>query len=377
MAKQTIAAFYDDREYANNAALTLRQAGIPDRDIAMSPETTSSDYSSNGRTQTGFWAALERMFGGTDDHGTYAEGVRHGGTVLVAHVDDARVEDAIIVLEQHGSVDLSERETAWQKDGWTSGPVLKAGSVCDTDAGSALSMTPIRETAAASQTSDANPAVSSPASSSALRSGTDDALEVVEETLKVGKRAINRGKVRLHSYVIETPVSEAVSLRDETVSIDRRPVDRALGADKLGADPFRDRTIEMDEIDEEAVVAKSPRVVEEIGIRKDTAERVETVNETVRSTKVDIEDGRTIASATNEAVGYAGKLANDMEVVGSDGEHVGVIDHVDGATIKLKRMDPASGGTHHLISTDWVESANDKIVLKTAAGEVKSRWTAA
>ncbi len=377
MTKQTIAAFYDDREYANNAALTLRQAGIPDSDITMSPETASSDYAANGRTPTGFWATLERMFGGTDDHGTYAEGVRRGGTLLVAHVDDARVEDAIIVLEQHGSVDLSERETAWRKDGWTSGSTVKAGGVGDTDADQNLSMTPIRETAAAGQTSAANPVVGSPASGSALRSGTDDVLEVVEESLKVGKRAVNRGKVRLHSYVVETPVSEDVSLRDETISIDRRPVNRALGADELGADAFKDRTVEMDEIDEEAVIAKSPRVVEEIGIRKDTAERVETVNETVRSTKVDIEDGRNIASATNQAVGYAGKLANDMEVVGSDGEHVGVIDHVDGATIKLKRMDPASGGTHHLISTDWVKSADGKVVLKTAAAEAKSHWTAA
>ena len=45
MAKQTIAAFYDSREYAHNASLMLRQAGIPAGDVTISPETATQDYS--------------------------------------------------------------------------------------------------------------------------------------------------------------------------------------------------------------------------------------------------------------------------------------------------------------------------------------------
>jgi len=127
-------------------------------------------------------------------------------------------------------------------------------------------------------------------------------------------------------------------------------------------------------IDEEAVVAKSIRVVEEIGIRKHVTDNVKTIIDTVRGTKVDIEDGRV---ATGLMGGMLGKLANDMEGVGSHGQHVGVIDHVDGTTIKLKKMDPASGGQHHLIPTDWIKKADAKVMLKTSAADVKSRWTAA
>ncbi len=152
-------------------------------------------------------------------------------------------------------------------------------------------------------------------------------MQVVEERLNVGKRAVSRGKVRLHSYVVEREVSENVTLRDETVSIDRHAVDRPVAA--LGADAFKERTIEMEEIDEEAVVGKTARVVEEIGIRKDVSDRTETVRDTVRSTKVDIEDGRTVGTAATGRR-FMSRLVKDVEVVGSDGVHVGVVDRVDG-----------------------------------------------
>ena len=166
-------------------------------------------------------------------------------------------------------------------------------------------------------------------------------------------------------------------MRDETVSIDRRPVDRAVGIADLGVDAFKDRTIEMEEIDEEAVVAKTARVVEEIGIRKDVSDRTQVVSDTVRSTKVDIEDGRKVGARTGLISGFTTEIVDGMEVVGSDGLHVGVVDHLDGANIKLKKMDPASGGSHHLIPSSWVASIDSKVTLKTAAADAKSRWTAA
>ena len=132
-------------------------------------------------------------------------------------------------------------------------------------------------------------------------------------------------------------MSENVTLRDETV--DRHAVDRPVAA--LGADAFKERTIEMEEIDEEAVVAKSARVVEEIGIRKDVTDRVETVRDTVRSTKVDIEDGRTVgATATGATANFAPRLVKDVEVVGSNGVHVGITDRLDGAMMNSSARTP-------------------------------------
>ena len=45
------------------------------------------------------------------------------------------------------------------------------------------------------------------------------AIPVVEETLEVGKRAVDRGGVRVYQRVVETPVQESVSLHEEHVTI--------------------------------------------------------------------------------------------------------------------------------------------------------------
>ncbi|MBB5696579.1 YsnF/AvaK domain-containing protein, partial [Muricoccus pecuniae] len=115
-------------------------------------------------------------------------------------------------------------------------------------------------------------------------------IPIVEEHIQVGKREVEHGRVRVRSYVVETPVNEQVTLREEHVDVTRRPVDRPLtDAD----DAFRERVIEATEHAEEAVVSKEARVTEELVIRKEASERAETVNGTVRSTKVEVEDSRT------------------------------------------------------------------------------------
>jgi stress response protein YsnF len=67
-------------------------------------------------------------------------------------------------------------------------------------------------------------------------------------------------------------------------------VDRAANP---GDVEFRDRVIEAREHTEEPVVAKEARVVEEIGLRKESETRHETIQDTVRKTEVEIEDERT------------------------------------------------------------------------------------
>ena len=385
MAKQTITAVFDTRDHAESASLSLRQAGIPAADVTLSPESARDELGSGYGTAaepkpTGFMASLENMFGGYDDRDTYAEGVRRGGTLLTAHVDDGHIDRAVSLLEQHGAIDLEEREETWRGEGWTGGRT-GAGMAATGVAGAGAADLTMTSAAPAATAVTTDTRTVAPTAAASARTGTvagEDVLQVVEERLNVGKRAVSRGKVRLHSYVVENQVSEDVNLRDETVTVDRRVVDRPVAA--LGADVFQERTIEMEEIDEEAVVAKTARVVEEVGIRKDATDRVETVRDTVRSTKVDVEDGRTTGTtATGSASTLTSRLAKDMEVVGSDGQHVGIIDHVDGAMMKLKRMDPASGGQHHLLPADLVTSvsADGKALLGIAAADAMKRWTAA
>jgi uncharacterized protein (TIGR02271 family) len=119
--------------------------------------------------------------------------------------------------------------------------------------------------------------------------GGEERIPVVEERLSVGKRQAGQGRVRVRSYVVETPVQEQVMLRKEDVQVERRPVDRPMAA---GDDAFRERTIEATETSEEAVVSKEARVTEEVVVRKTAEERTETVRDTVRRTEVEVEDER-------------------------------------------------------------------------------------
>ncbi|HYD99616.1 MAG TPA: YsnF/AvaK domain-containing protein [Alphaproteobacteria bacterium] len=118
------------------------------------------------------------------------------------------------------------------------------------------------------------------------RDSEQAAIPVVEEELHVGKREVRRGGVRVHSRVREIPVEERVTLRDETVNVERRAVDRPIEA---GEAVFQDRDIEVTETDEEAVIAKQARVTEEIVVSKGVDIHEETVRDTVRKTEVDID----------------------------------------------------------------------------------------
>jgi stress response protein YsnF len=82
------------------------------------------------------------------------------------------------------------------------------------------------------------------------------------------------------------PVEQDVRLRDETVTVEHRPV---TGTTPTG-DVFRDQTIEVQERKEEPVVDKIAKQTEEVVVRKEPRERVETVRDTVRETHVEVED---------------------------------------------------------------------------------------
>ena len=92
-------------------------------------------------------------------------------------------------------------------------------------------------------------------------------LAVAEERLIVGKREISRGGVRVRRVVTEVPVEEQVVLRDETIRVDRRSVDQPVSG--TDANLFTEQTFEFSETDEEAVITKEARVVEEVVVGPD------------------------------------------------------------------------------------------------------------
>jgi uncharacterized protein (TIGR02271 family) len=125
----------------------------------------------------------------------------------------------------------------------------------------------------------------------------EEVIRVAEEELRIGKRDVSHGRVRVRSYVVETPVQEQVGLREEHVRVERRPADRPVSDEE---NLFRERTVEADERAEEAMIAKQARVKEELVVKKDVGQRTETVSDKVRRTEVEVDDGRSQPDRPNE-----------------------------------------------------------------------------
>ena len=71
---------------------------------------------------------------------------------------------------------------------------------------------------------------------------------------------------------------------------------------------------------------------------------------------------------------YSFDIREKMEVVGSDGEHIGTVDGVEYGEIKLTRKD-STDGKHHFISTDSVKSiAENKVMLSKTAEQARQMW---
>lgn len=62
-----------------------------------------------------------------------------------------------------------------------------------------------------------------------------------------------------------------------------------------------------------------------------------------------------------------------MEVVGSDGGHVGTVDHLDGTCLTLAKS-VAPEGERHLIPLEWIDHIDDKVHLLKAARDAMTQW---
>ena len=264
MADHTIVAVYDTAASAEAAVRALEAANVPSSAIsrhsqqeALSGSTTTSAPAAG--EERGFWSSL---FGSEPDHDTaiYDRSVASGSTVVSVRVPEDHHESVAAILESHNPVDLDERaENYGLASGVSSSLGMSASSI-----GAATGLT----TGATAATTK------------------DGVIQLAEESLQVGKRAVVGGTTRIRRYVVATPVEKDISLHSERVVVERHPV---AGTATTGTADFTDRTIEMTETEEQAVVSKTARVVEEVALRKEASDRVETVKDTVRRQDVEIE----------------------------------------------------------------------------------------
>ena len=71
-------------------------------------------------------------------------------------------------------------------------------------------------------------------------------------------------------------------------------------------------------------------------------------------------------------------IKEHMEVLGSDGQHVGIVDHLEGSDkIKLAKSDPKAGGQHHVIPLAWVEKVDAHVHLNKNTKDAITQWQAA
>lgn len=277
----TVIGAFDDRAQAQRAVDRLVQSGIDREDVHIEQQD------GGGQSGTSNWDGQEReiaadkkggiggffssLFGMEDNANTghahtYDEAVRRGSSVVVVDADnDQQAEQAATLLQELGAVDVDERAQQWRAQGWTGG-----GQQPDT-AQSRLDLQ-----GRASGTGDNAPPV-----------GQEGVLDVVQEELKIGKRSLNRGGVRVVQRVSQKPVREVLRLREERAVVDRRPVDRPATSGDLSN--FKEGTLEVRETSEEAVVSKNARVVEEVRVGKEVKEREEVIEDTVRRKDVDVQ----------------------------------------------------------------------------------------
>ncbi len=291
-SRRLVTAFFDSRTDAEEAISRLHAAGIARDGIRLTPSEQSSDTSGGTGNQSfpeasaGLWDSLRDLFLPEEDRHTYAEGLRRGGYLVSVHASDADYERVIDILDDEGTIDIDERSSAWRSEGWTGTSDVLSGSSANLTTGSSGT------SGTATSTGSSLGAPSMSTASERTTGDRDEVIPVAEEELHVGKRDVSHGRVRVRSFVVERPVSEQVSLREEHVAVERRPVSGATQAGMLGGDPFQERTIEVEERAEEAVVSKEARVVEEVVVRKEAGQRTETISDTVRRTEVDVEDER-------------------------------------------------------------------------------------
>ena len=271
---------FESTEVADNVVNDLTSSGFSRGAV------TRYDGSSSSLEQQLLDAGIE-----ADDARTYAASVTKDGAIVVVQAEDDRVDEAVEIMNRYYTAAGSDAQYA-------------AG---DTQAASG--------------------------------SEGEQSLEVVEEQLQVGKRTVERGGVRARRVVSEREVEEQVTLRDETIKVDRQAVNRSVtDTDDL----FTEKTVEFTETDEEPVVAKEARVVEEVVLGKEVENRTETVRDTVRRADVEIEE---LGSR------YGESLASDPQHEGREWHEV------EGQA-----------------RADWESNHQDKGTWDEAQGSIKNAW---
>ncbi len=248
MAYEKIVAVYDKTAKARDAARALEGSGFSTNDISlMSRESFGDKDVRDGN----LW---QRLFGRSvpeHESAIYSRTIQSGGAVLTLRTPDTEVNRAMRVLDVHGPMDMNDRSSA-----------------------PATNVTPISGTAKTDTTGTTR------------TDAGEEVLRLAEEQIDLGKRRVETGKSRIRRFVVEKPVESQITLHDEHVEVARRAITDSTPTRDID---WKDKVVEVVETSEEPVVTKTPRVAEEIVIRRRGSDHVETIRDTVRRQQIEVE----------------------------------------------------------------------------------------
>lgn len=315
-----IVALYETDAQARSAMQTLQTAGfssaamhVVSRESAGGASTSTSSVDDEG-----LWGSIKSLFVPDEDRSTYNTAISRGHSMLVVTPDHTMDRQHLIhVLESTDPLDFDAKLEEWRQTGYdTTGSAVGTSTSNTTTAGHAVDagLNTGYTTGVAGAATGATAMGLAGTTATAPVTGSDT-LKVMEERLRVGKREVAAGAVRIRSYIVERPIEEKITLHEERVGIERHPVDRPASAADFAA--FEERTIEARATSEEAVVSKEARVVEEIGLRKEVSDRVETIHDTVRKTEVEVEGDTASKAGTLGGVTGTTKTVNPNATPGA------------------------------------------------------------
>ena len=117
--RRHVTAFFDDRSAAERAIEKLVSRGIPRDQIRLVPGYDRARSETEPTEVKSFWESLADLFMPDEDRYTYAEGLRRGGYLISATVNEDTYQPALDILDDEGTINMDEREAAWRSEGWT------------------------------------------------------------------------------------------------------------------------------------------------------------------------------------------------------------------------------------------------------------------
>ena len=125
-------------------------------------------------------------------------------------------------------------------------------------------------------------------------------VSLAEETLQVGKRTVERGRVRLHKTVSERLETVELALMREQVEVEQVAINRPV--ETAASVRYEDDVMVIPRYEEVLVVSKQLVLVEELRVRTIRSERREPQQVTLRREELSVERGDSLDTDPSAAL---------------------------------------------------------------------------